>query len=149
MAQSNPTSVRYARTEVPETPSTQQVESVVGDPYAQRRASMDKLQQALYLLFALIGALLAIRLVLRLLGANPAAPFVSQLYGITAPLVAPFVGIFGTVQSSGSVLEPHSIVALVAYGLLAWLVVKLAWLLFGETRSGLTSITTRTHTRVP
>ncbi|MBI4494361.1 MAG: YggT family protein [Chloroflexi bacterium] len=148
MAQSNPASVRYERTEVAATPSVHQVEASVVDPYAPRRAGMYKLQQGLYLLFGLIEALLGIRFVLRLLGAEAAAPFVGFVYGVTAPLVAPFVGIFGTVQANGNVLEPHSLVGLVVYPLLAWLLIKLAWLLFGETREGLTSTTRTTKTRV-
>lgn len=149
MTQINPASVRTERTEVTATPSTKEVESTVADPYAGRRVGMDKLQQALYLLFAVIGALLAVRLVLRVFGADPSAPFVSAVYGVTAPLVAPFVGIFGPGPVGGNVLEIHSLVALGVYALLAWLLVKLAWLLFGETRSAMTSTTRTTKTRVP
>ena len=87
MAQINPANVRAERTEVTATPDTdtKEVESTVADPYAGRRAGMDKLQQALYLLFALIGALLAVRIVLRALAADPSARFVSSVYGLTAP----------------------------------------------------------------
>jgi hypothetical protein len=142
MAQMNPGTVRAEPTEMAANPKIEQVEATVVDPHAQRRFRMYKLQQGLYLLFGVTGALIAMRLVLRLLGANPAAPFVSELYGVTGPLVAPFAGIFGATPATGMVLEAHSIVALVVYALLAWLLVKLAWLLFGETRTGLTSTTT-------
>lgn len=160
MAMSDPANVRrertetdagnviYERTEVAASPGVEQVEAVVIDPYAQRRARIYKLQQGLYLLFGVIEALIAIRFVLKLLGANAAAPFVAYMYAVTAPLVSPFVGIFGAFQTNGSVLEPHSLVALIIYPLLAWLLLKLAWLIFGETRSGVTSTTTSTKTRV-
>ncbi|MDQ6857527.1 MAG: YggT family protein [Chloroflexota bacterium] len=91
--------------------------------------------------------LLAIRFVLRLLGANAQAGFAQLIYGVTAPLVAPFQGLFGTVQSDASVLESASLVALIVYALVAWLLVKLAWLVFGETRSATATTTRSTTTR--
>lgn len=45
-------------------------------------------------LFGLIEGLLMLRVVLKLFGANAAAPFVHWLYGVTAPLLAPFSGAF-------------------------------------------------------
>ena len=113
--------------------------ATIYDPYAERRQASDRLVQALYLVFGVIEALVAIRLVLRALGANPAAGFAQLIYGLTAPFVAPFAGLFGNPQAGGSVLELHSIVALVVYALLAWLLAKLAWLVFGETRSAVTT----------
>ena len=114
----------------------EQVESVVTDPYAQRRGTAYKVRQGIYLIFGIIEGLIAIRFVLRALGANPQAGFASFVYGITAPLLTPFVGLFGTPQSNGSVLELHAIVAIIVYALVAWGLAKVAWLLLGETRSG-------------
>src|ERR671933_974512 len=90
------------------------------DPYAGRRHAAYRLVQAIYLVFGIVEALIAIRFVLRALGANPDAGFAQLVYGLTAPLVAPFVGLFGSPQAGGSVLELQSIVALVVYALLAW-----------------------------
>lgn len=149
MVQHDPEQVRAERTEVvANRASAAQVEAVATDVYAERRARMYKLEQALYLLFGDIAALIAIRIVLRLLAANPAAPFVSAIYRVPAPLLAPFVGAFGTVQTGGSVLEPQAIVALVVYALLAWLLVRLAWLIFGEARSGVATTSRSTSTRI-
>jgi YGGT family len=92
--------------------------------------------QAIYLIFGIVEAVLVIRFVLKLLGANAEAGFASLIYRISAPLVVPFGGLFGTPQLNGMVLELESIVAIVVYGLVAWGLAKLAWLLLGETRSG-------------
>jgi hypothetical protein len=89
----------------------------------------------------------AIRIVLRALGANSQAGFAQLVYGVSAPLVAPFAGLFGNPQTGGAVLELHSIVALIVYALLAWLVGKLVWLLVGETRSAVTTASTSVDTR--
>ena len=129
--------------------AAEHVEAVATDPYAPRRGTAYKVRQAIYLLFGIIEGLIAIRFVLRLLGANPDAGFAAFVYGVTAPFLAPFVGLFGTPQYNGSVLELHSIVAIVVYALLAWVLAKLAWLLLGETRSGVRTSASRVDTEAP
>jgi len=129
------------------TPRAAVTESTVADPYAGRRENAIKVRQGVYLLFGIIETLLAIRFVLRLLGANAQAGFAQLIYGVTGPLVAPFQGLFGTVQSDASVLESSTIVALLIYALVAWLVVKLAWLALGETRSATATTTHSTSIR--
>jgi hypothetical protein len=123
--------------------TAERTEAVVADPYAKRRDTAYRVRQAIYLIFGIVEGLIAIRFVLRLLGANAEAGFASFIYGITAPLLAPFVGLFGTPQFNGSVLELHAIVAIIVYALVAWGLAKLAWLLVGETRSG---VRTRSRT---
>ena len=118
-------------------------EAVMSDPYAQRRGIASKVTQAIYLIFGIVEALLVIRFVLKLLGANPEVGFASLIYRLSTPLVAPFVGLFGTPQMNGMVLELETLVAIVVYGLVAWGLAKLAWLLLGETRSG---VRTRSRT---
>jgi hypothetical protein len=129
--------------------AAERVEAVATDPYARRRGTAYKVRQAIYLTFGIVEGLIAIRFVLRLLGANPRADFAEFVYGVTAPFLAPFVGLFGTPQYNGSVLELHSIVAIVVYALLAWALAKLAWLLLGETRGGVRTSASRVDTDVP
>ena len=119
--------------------ATEHVETVATDPYAPRRGAASKVRQAIYLIFGIIEGLIAIRFVLRALGANPDAGFASFIYSLTYPLILPFVGLFGTPQAGGSVLELHSITALVVYALVGWLIAKVLWLMIGETRSGVAS----------
>jgi uncharacterized membrane protein len=123
--------------------AAEHTEAVVSDPYAHRRGIAFKVSQAIYLLFGIVEALIVIRFVLRLLGANAEAGFASFIYRTSTPLVAPFVGLFGTPQFNGMVLELEAIVAIIVYGLVAWGLAKLAWLLLGETRS---SVRTRSRT---
>jgi YggT family protein len=137
--------VTHAEPEV----AAEHVEAVATDPYARRRGTAYKVRQAIYFIFGIIEGLIAIRFVLRLLGANPGAGFADFVYGVTAPFLAPFVGLFGTPQYNGSVLELHSIVAIIVYALLAWVLAKLAWLLLGETRSGIRTSASRVDTDVP
>ena len=120
-----------------------QTATYTGDPYAARRMKTFKLTQAIYLLFAILEGLLAIRFVLRVLGANPAAGFAQLVYGITAPFMAPFVGLFGEPTFGASVFEWTALVAMIVYVLLAWVIVRLVWLAAGETRTA--AVTRSTH----
>jgi YggT family protein len=124
------------------------VEAVAYDPYASRRIAANRVVQFVYWLFGLIEGLIVIRFVLKAFGANPSAGFAQFIYGVTAPLVAPFYGLFGNPAAQGSVLELHSIVALIVYGLLAWLIAKLTWIVMGETRSAIKTHATQIDTRV-
>lgn len=78
---------------------------------------------AVWWIVGLIDALIAIRFLLKLLGANP-APFVRFIYDITWPLVSWFHGIFNTDQVGRAVLEPESLVALAVYTLIGWGIVS-------------------------
>jgi hypothetical protein len=65
-----------------------------------------------------------------------------------APLVAPFVGLFGTPQvASGPALELHTLVALLVYAAVAWLVARPTWLIVGESRSASVASVTSEQTR--
>ncbi|MBV9172079.1 MAG: YggT family protein [Chloroflexi bacterium] len=117
-------------------------EAVAYDVYENRRLAAYRLTQLIYWIFGLIEALILIRFVLKALGANPSAGFAQFIYAITAPLVAPFINLFGNPQTQGSVLELNSIIALVVYALVAYLLAKLAWIIVGDTRSAV-----KTHSR--
>jgi hypothetical protein len=128
--------------------SVDHAEAVAYDPYAGRRMAAYRVTQLIYWIFGLIEGLIAIRFVLKALGANPNAGFAEFIYGITAPLVAPFVGLFGNPTSQGSMLEMASIVALIVYALLAWLLGKLAWIVLADNRSAVKTRTTEIDSRV-
>jgi len=124
------------------------VEGVAYDPYQQRRMTAYRVTQLIYLIFGIIEGLIAIRFVLKALGANPNAGFAEFIYGITYPLILPFIGLFGNPQAQGSVLEINSIVGLVVYALVGWLLAKLAWIMLGETRSAVKTRSTAVDSHV-
>ena len=131
------------------TVATDRTEATRYDPYGGRRAMSTKLVRAIYLILGLIEAVLLIRFVLKALGANAEAGFAQLIYGMTGPLVAPFMGLFGTPQAaSGATLELHTVIALVIYALVAWLLARGAWLVFGEGRSASVARTDTVQTRV-
>ncbi len=82
--------------------------------------------QLIYLISGVITALLVMRLILALLGANTANAFAQFIYSVTLPLVAPFFGLFNyRVQYGVSRFEFETIIAIVVYGFVAWLLVRL------------------------
>jgi YggT family protein len=123
-------------------PEVDRTERVSYDPYAPRRSASYRLVQLVYLIFAVIELLLAVRFVLKALGANPNAGFAEFIYGITAPLVAPFLGLFPSPATNGMVIEPGTIVALIVYPIVGWIIGKLLWLAFGEDRSAVATRST-------
>ena len=76
------------------------------------------------LVFTVIEVLLLVRFAFKLLGANADQPFVSAIYGITEPLVAPFRGIFA--QPAGTpIVEIAALLSIVFFVLVAALIVAL------------------------
>ncbi len=93
-------------------------------------------RRVIALLFGILFALLLLRIVLLLLGANEGNAIVDGIYGITEPFVAPFRGIFtiDQVRPVGrSVFDVAATVALVGWILIELLI--LAVLRLGD-RSG-------------
>ena len=123
--------------------ATYQTETVVNNPYASRVSQVTKAQQAIFFLFGILEALLGIRFVLCLLGANPGAGFAQIIYGVTAPFLAPFVGLFGEPRFGGMVFEWNALIAIFVYVLIAALLAKLVALALGSTQSGTYTSTSR------
>lgn len=92
---------------------------VVVAPYNYRAV------QVTWFIIALIDVMIGLRFVLKLLGASPQSPFVGFLYAITAPLVAPFNGIFPTTGSGFYIFEPSALIAIAIYALIGWGIVAL------------------------
>lgn len=126
--------------------ASERVETISTDPFDRRRDTALRLQQGIYLIFGIVEGLIAIRFVLRLLGANAAAGFAAFIYGITAPFVAPFVGLFGTPNFDGAVLELQSITAIVVYALFAWVLAKIVELTMGDSRTAVHTRASRVDT---
>lgn len=85
-----------------------------------------KAELLVYYLTGIVLVLLAFRFGLSLLGANRGNAFAALVYGLTAPLVAPFFGLFGhEFQYGVSKFEIETLVAMAVYGLVGWGIAKL------------------------
>jgi uncharacterized protein YggT (Ycf19 family) len=89
-----------------------------------RSASIWTATRVIALVFTVLEVLLLVRFTFKLLGANADQAFVSAIYGITEPLVAPFRGIFA--QPAGTpVVEIATLLSIIFFVLVAALIVAL------------------------
>lgn len=73
-------------------------------------------------IITVVTALLGLRVLLHLFGANDANGFVRAVYTLSEPLLAPFSGIFPALElESGFILEFATLFALIVYAILAHL----------------------------
>lgn len=74
----------------------------------------------------IITTILGLRFLLSVIGANPSNPIAHFIYNVSSPLVTPFVGLFNYTPHYGiSNFDFESLIALVAYGIIAWIIVAL------------------------
>ncbi len=93
-----------------------------GAAVADGRVVMSRI---LWYLAGFIIALLAIRVILLMLGANRDNSFVDFIYGLSGVFASPFASIFPAPTYGQSFFDTASVVAIVVYTLLAWGVGKL------------------------
>lgn len=116
---------RVEKVRVQQHGSSEYVEHVVDDAAAAHRTLTYQIIGLLWLLFGALEGLLGLRLILKLLAANPSNPFAQLIYGLSDLFVWPFVGLTVTPSAAGIVVEIHTIIAMVVYAILAWLVISL------------------------
>lgn len=94
-----------------------------------------KAKQIVLLLVGTLEILIGLRLMFKLIGANPENPIVTVIYGITSLFLIPFTGLVDSPTADGMILETSSIVAIVIYALLAVAYKKLIWVISSRPRS--------------
>jgi hypothetical protein len=116
-------------------------ESVIRDPVGDehREVRMDdvagsqwlwlsKLSSIVWLIIGIIEVFIGLRVILRAIAANPDNSFAAFVYNAAGPFLSPFFGLTGTPSAGGAVLEVPSLIAMVVYFLLGWLIVSIIWL---------------------
>lgn len=98
----------------------------------RRAAAWYRLIALIWLVVAVIDIFIAARFLGLLLGASTDSAFVTFVYGVSGPLVAPFEGIFGTPAAGAHVFEVACLVAIIVYTLLAAGLVALLRILSGR-----------------
>ena len=119
-----------------------EVQTTQKEPERERRIFTFKATQVIWLLLSVFEALLALRFVLKLIGANPASPFAAGLYGFTGLFLAPFTSLIGAPAVGGMVLEISTLIAMLVYGLIAWAVERMIFVIFYRPRGPVTETTT-------
>jgi len=100
----------------------------------EQRVATFKVTQLIWLLLGLLEAAIALRVLFKLIAVNAANPFAALLYGVTNLFVAPFASLIGAPAAGGMVLEISSIIAMIVYFLIAWVLERIVYVLFYRPR---------------
>lgn len=129
-----------------------EVTSSQREPEREQRIFTFKATQFVWLLFGTLEVLIALRIGLLLIGANPNSPIVALIYGFTYLFLFPFTGLVASPTAGRMVLELSSMFAMVIYALIAWAIERVVWLVFYRPRGavvGTTQTTTSEHHTTP
>lgn len=107
--------------------------TVARDPEVVEREVVDNTDRGMTTaarIVSLVGgtimALLGLRFVLSLLGANPANAFANFIYTVSHPFVAPFFGLFNYRGQLGvGRFEFETLIAILFWGFVTWMIVRL------------------------
>ncbi len=122
-------------------------EHVVQDVAAEHNMMVARIAQLIWTLTGILLGSITLRILLKLIAANPGNTFVRIVYDITDVFVAPFVGITVNPTSGSVELDVAAIIAMIGYALAAWAIVRLLWVLFARSSARSVSRVDRTVTR--
>lgn len=114
------------------------------EPEREQRIFSFKATQLIWLLLGILEAMIALRIGLKLIGANPESPIVALIYGSTYLFLFPFEGLIGSPTFGAMMLEISSMFAMLIYGLIAWAVERTVWLIFYRPRGAVVAVTETT-----
>jgi hypothetical protein len=114
------------------------------EPDRERRIFSFKLTQLIWLFFGVLEVMIALRIGLLLIGANPNSPIVAFIYGLTYLFLFPFAGVIGSPSSGNMVFELSSVFAMAIYALLAWIIERIVWVIFYRPRGQVVGTTQTT-----
>lgn len=105
-------------------------EHVVQNVNLEYREALYKVSQFIWLLFGGLEALIGIRVILLLIGANPANWFTAFVYQLSELFLWPFRNMIVNPSFDNHVFEITSLIAMIVYPLIGWAIVRLIWVLF-------------------
>ena len=100
----------------------------------ERQIVLRKTTRFIWWLTGVAEGLIGLRVLLRMMAANPGNAFANFVYRLTDLYLWPFNGLTATPSSDGIVLDIPAIIGMIVYLLLAWVVIELLWLIMGRER---------------
>jgi len=137
---------RREETVVTQQPGYAATEQVTTDAAAERRMGLFQLSSIFYTILGVLEILLGTRFVLHLIAANPASGFTQFIYGLSGLFVAPFTGLVGTPAAGGTTLEVTTLIAMIVYALLFWIILRIIPLMVGRPSARTVSRSTHEQT---
>lgn len=86
----------------------------------KNKKALFRLDQTIWYVAGFIEVILVLRVILKSLDAYSFHSFTHLFYAVTEPFIAPFYGVLGDSASGSSVIEGSSVLAVIAYLLIAW-----------------------------
>lgn len=83
-----------------------------------------QVQRVVWFILGILETVLGLRVLLRLIGANPNAGFAQFIYNLTYPFLLPFFNLVPTPTTEGIALEISTLIAMLVYALLFFFVSK-------------------------
>lgn len=114
---------------------------VMEDVGAERQTIIAKVVRFIWLAAGILEFMILLRMLLKLIAANPNSVFAQLVYGFTDLFLWPFTGLVGSPSAgNGMVLEISSFFALLVYAVLAWVAVQLVQILATTVKSRSVSV---------
>jgi len=105
------------------------------EPGLEQRIFTFKTTYIFWLLLFVLETPIALRIGLKLVGANPDDSFVALIYGLTNVFLSPFAGLMSTPASGDMILEISSFIVMSIYALMALAIGGLVWVIFYRPRA--------------
>jgi hypothetical protein len=106
-----------------------------GIAVANQNSAIARIINFVYFLFGALELLLAVRVILHLVGANPGNGFANFINVLSAPFVALFASLLqNPALNETAVLEVTTIIAMLVWAIVGWLVGRLIWLVLSRPR---------------
>lgn len=116
-----------------ETPTTEEHHHHVENPappVEDPNLVTNKVTRAIWIAATILDAMLGFRFVLKLFAANPNNVFARLVYRSTDILVYPFQNLVGNFSIGDAVFEVTTLIAMMVYVFLTWVLIQLAILIF-------------------
>ena len=102
---------------------------------ANQNSTTARLVNIVYFLFGVLEVLLALRVVLHMIGANQGNGFAALINGLSYPFVVLFSNLVQNPSlGTTAVLEFTTLIAMIVYAILAWLIGRMVWLMMSRPR---------------
>lgn len=126
------------RMRVARTTTTTQVErparTTLSELFTVDQETLRRITGLIQLAFAILNGMIGLRFLLKLMAANPANPFASLVYTLTAPFLWLFAGLTTTPAFAGIEIEFFDLIAIAVYWMLGWIIVRAIWLVFARLK---------------
>jgi hypothetical protein len=120
-------------------------ERITENKGVEKRLFVYRFTQLIVLAFGILESLIGLRFLFKLIGANPSNLFAHAVYNLTGIFLKPFANLIANPASGSIVFEITSLIAMLVYGLLCWVLVTLVRLVLMPTRARTVSIVNKEH----